>query len=129
MAVVSGLTRDDPSTIGFVVGCLFCEAIDLNDLREWALHVVVENEVDDVPEYILNLTDPVDSRAHVVNVIGFSAGGNRVREMEACLYGIAYLRGVDVFDPPVSRASAEEALLACPDVMREFRSTFPFISI
>lgn len=129
MAVVSGLTRNDSGTISFVVACLFCEAIDLYDLREWALYVVTLNDVDDIPEYVLDLTDLAESWGHVVEVIGFPVGNSRMYEIEPCLYGIAYLRGVDVYDPPVPRVSAEEAIQRNPDVLTEFRTTFPFISI
>lgn len=129
MSVVSGLTREGSSTISFVIACLFCEAIDLDDLREWALHVVISNEVDDIPDYILDLTDRAESRADVVMTMGFSVGDSRTSVMEPALYGIAYMRGSDVYDPPVSRAVAELELQRNPAVLREFRDTFPFISL
>ncbi|PKV79748.1 hypothetical protein [Nocardia fluminea] len=124
---VTGLTQEDGHTIGFVLGCYFTEAIDLAELRKWCEHVIITNEVQDIPQYMFDLVS-VASPGEILSIIGFSAGGVSRQEDEA-LYGIAFGRGRDVFDPPLGPVEAKRALQTKPDVLQRFRDVFPFIEL
>ncbi|MFD3511049.1 hypothetical protein [Nocardia sp. NPDC058666] len=125
---VRGLTQGDSRAINFVVGCLFCQAISIAEMKEWALRLIVENQVEDIPPYIFDLLDCEESIDSVMDAIGFAPDDNEVPTLESEIYGIAFMRGVDVYDPPISRADAEKAIRNSPSVMDEFATAFPFIA-
>lgn len=121
---MEGLTLEDSATIGFVVSCYLCNAIDTPELRAWATHVLQES--DDYPLYILDLMEFDGARFHIYRTIGFNADAGLTDRQDAALYGIAYLRGKDVHDAP-SRSKALAMLDGCPEVAARFRSVFPFL--
>ncbi|MFE6923625.1 hypothetical protein ACFVAV_21550 [Nocardia sp. NPDC057663] len=84
--------------------------------------------MDRIPEYIFELVDFKGPLADVVLIVGFSTDTPELLAIEPAVYGIAYVRGVDVYDSPLTRTTAEEALRNRSDVLDEFRATFPFIS-
>lgn len=124
---VTGLTQEDEHTVGFVLSCYFTEAIDLAELRKWCEHVIITNEMQDIPQYMFDLVS-IDSIGEICSIIGFSPSGVSWQEDEA-LYGIAFGRGRDVFDPPLGPAEAKRALQTRPDVLQRFRDVFPFIEL
>ncbi|MFD6352964.1 hypothetical protein [Nocardia tengchongensis] len=127
MSVVSGLTMDDSSTIGFVLDCLYSEAIDMAELRKWCEFVIVSNDMESIPDYMFDLVSFDGGLSKVVDCVGFSPAVECHGRDEYALYGIAYLRGRDVYDPPVTFDDAESALVGAPHILERFKSTFPFI--
>ena len=121
---MDGLTRDDSSTIGFVVACYFANAIDTAELRQWAEHVIVFGTK--YPTYIIDLLEFDEPRFHVYRVIGFTPSAGLTQREDDALSGIAYARGRDVHDGP-SKHRALLALRSCPHVRSAFGSVFPFL--
>jgi len=111
-SVVSGLALGSSETIGFVVSSLFCGAINRAEFKEWCLHVIVSNEMDEIPPYI-----------------GFVPSWGANEETDNVLLGIAYLRGLDVFDPPIPRNDAIESVRRHRNLYDRFREVFPFIEL
>ncbi|MET8773911.1 hypothetical protein ABZV58_02685 [Nocardia sp. NPDC004654] len=97
-------------------------------MKQWSLHVVMSNRVEDIPPYIFELVEYEGSLAGVVRTIGFSPDDGAVSLIEPAIYGIAFQRGVDVYDPPITRRAAEVAIRSHPEVLGEFFDTFPFIT-
>ncbi|TDP41003.1 hypothetical protein DFR75_101101 [Nocardia ignorata] len=124
---VTGLTQEDGRTIGFVLSCYFTQAIDLAELRKWCEYVIITNEMQDIPQYMFDLVS-ITSAGEISSIIGFSVGGGS-RQEDNALYGIAFGRGRDVFDPPFGPAQAKRALHTRPGVLRRFRDVFPFIEL
>lgn len=119
------LTKEKSRTIGFVVSCLFHEAIDLRELNRWADHVISTEE--DYPPYIteLSLFDlyPVD----IYKVIGFTPDLALTRYQKKALTGIAHRRGMASPYAQFGRDAALAALETHPEILNEFKRTFPFI--
>ncbi|MFF2550743.1 hypothetical protein ACFVUS_07065 [Nocardia sp. NPDC058058] len=126
---VTGLTHEDCDTIGFVISCLFDQSIDTAELRAWCEHVIVSNEMDDIPQYMFELVSFDGDLSELFDILGFTPSFEPSQQEDAALYGIAFQRGVEVYDPPVSGVSALEALRLRPDVLQRFRATFPFIEL
>ncbi len=124
---ITGLTEEDGHTIGFVLDCYFTEAIDLAELRKWCEHVIITNEMQDIPQYMFDLVS-VPSAGEIFSIIEFSVGGVSQQE-EKALYGIAFGRGRDLFDPPIGPEQAKRALQNRPDVLQRFRDVFPFVEL
>ncbi|WP_433566847.1 hypothetical protein ACQP1O_17660 [Nocardia sp. CA-151230] len=125
---VTGLTQEDSGTIGFVLSCLFNEAIEMPELRRWCEHVIITNEIQDIPQCMFDLVSVDDDPGRVSEIIEFAPDEITKQEDDA-LYGIAFQRGRDVFDPPLSPAEAQRTLLTRPDVLQRFRAVFPFIEL
>ncbi len=123
---MDGLTFEDSQTIGFVVVCYFSNSIDTDELHAWAEHVL--RTCDDYPPYILDLMEFDQARFHIFRTIGFNPESKLTRNQEIALYGIAYLRGREVYDGP-PREKALAMLKRCPEVARRFRLTFPFLAL
>ncbi|WP_253814715.1 hypothetical protein [Nocardia amikacinitolerans] len=128
MQNVEGLTRDDPGTISFVLACLFCQAISLDEMKQWSLHIVMSNRAEEIPSYIFELIEYEGSLAGVVRTIGFSPDDGAVSLIEPAIYGIAFERGVDVYDPPITKRAAGVEIRSHPEVLDTFFETFPFIA-
>ncbi|MEW8229304.1 MAG: hypothetical protein AB2745_03195 [Candidatus Thiodiazotropha endolucinida] len=126
---LSDLTKDRSETIGFVVACLFSSAIDVSELNQWASTVIEGLDVQDIPDYIFELVEFNGPLAGVYKTIGFSPVWNRFDEEDAALYGIAVKRGREVFDMPVSPASALKSLDDHPHIKDAFNLVFPFAAI
>ncbi len=120
------LNREDSTTIGFVLSCIFDSAIDARELQAWADHVLTT--VDASPSYILDLSTFDEPLFHLYQVIGFTPSSPLTEAEEVALVGIAFLRGREQFEPEPSRARALAALAAHPRVAADFRETFPFLN-
>jgi hypothetical protein len=121
------LTKQQSHTIGFVISCLFHEAIDVGELNRWADHVIV-TEVD-YPGYIVDLTTFNSYSKDVFRVIGFTPDLTLTHDQKKALTGIAYCRGMASPYAQFSRDTALKAIITHPELMDEFKKTFPFISI
>lgn len=124
---MKGLTREDHDIIGFVVDALFDHAIDVNELKEWAINVVTNNNVDELPMYIIDLMDYEGYAKDICKVIGFLPGWKHSKKQSIALYGIAVKRGHRLTDYDISDEEALKALQQHPEIEKRFRETFPFI--
>jgi hypothetical protein len=119
------LTRDASATMGFVVACLFSEAIDKRELQAWADHVI--GSTDSYPLYILDLSTFDRELCHLYEVIGFVPHCDLSDSEDAALVGIAYARGRTPFEPQPTREQALATLGRHTQVLERFRATFPFL--
>lgn len=123
---MNGLTWEDPSLIGFVIACYQSCALENVDLRQWAEHILATR--DDFPSYILDLMEYDGTRAKIARTVGFHPPSGLGNRQSLALSGIAYVRGFGPFDD-ASPEAAIAALRACPEVLKRFQATFPFITV
>ena len=64
------LERDDSSSIGFVLACLFSQALTKDELRTWTDTVLMEHSP--FPSYIYELSTFDGHLKDITQVIGFS---------------------------------------------------------
>ena len=127
--MVDGLTRDDSSQIGFVTACLFSEAITLDDLHNWCVHLISQHDVADLPSYVFELVDFDGYLKDIYETIGFSAGFSRTPSEDLALQGLAVLRGRQPYELHVSPAQAVSMVAQHPEILARFREVFPFIEV
>lgn len=123
------ICKEHSEDLGFVIGCLFYEAINKVEFRKWIEYAIEILPVNNIPLYIYDLVDFDDSLAKIHAVIGFVPSSGLSVEEKNALEGIAYLRGVDVYDPLNTKDEALLALKKNPRVLEKFESMFPFISL
>lgn len=119
------LTKEDSTTIGFVVSSIFAGAIDTRELQAWADHVLATSE--SYPPYIVDLSTFDEALCHIFRVIGFTPHSPLTETEEVALVGIAFLRGRDQFEPEPTREHALAAIATHPRVIADFCQTFPFL--
>lgn len=119
------ITREKSDELGFVIACLFKQAISLQELRLWCYEIIRENET--FPDYIFELANFDASKAKIYNIIGFYPSWPCSEESKAALYGIAFERGFNVYDCPISKEIVISLLDKNYDILDLFYSTFPFI--
>lgn len=123
---MNGLTRDDSSTIGFVLACYLAGAIDISELQGWAERVMVTSP--NYPGYIVDLRDFAGPKAQVFRIVGFTASGGLTDTDHHALSGIAFLRGVRQLDGPTEVISMS-ALGKRPLMLATFLRLFPDINL
>jgi len=119
------LTKDDSGTIGFVVACVFAGAIDVQELRSWADHVLIAS--DGCPAYVTELSTFDRPLFHIYQVIGFVPSSGLTDSERVALVGIGAARGRELFEPVPTKEQALAALAAQGRVLTRFHATFPFI--
>jgi hypothetical protein len=119
------LSRDESSTLGFVVACIFSEAIDTSELQAWADQVLISN--DSCPPYLVDLSTFDRELCHIYEVIGFVPHCELSDSERGALVGIAYARGRNRFESLPTRDQALALLKLSPHVLARFRDTFPFV--
>ncbi|MCB1053709.1 MAG: hypothetical protein KDC71_24105, partial [Acidobacteria bacterium] len=112
---------------GFVLACLFSNAIDLHEFKLWVDHIIAETPFENIPPYIFDLVDFNEALFHVYRVIGFVPGCNLNEKEEAAIYGIAIARGREVYDLPVPATKAMHCLSTCEHIQHSFQAVFPFL--
>ena len=120
--------KEENSDLGFAIGCLFSEAINLNEFRQWIELCINDLNQDEIPLYMFDLIDFEDSLAKIHLVIGFVPSSGLSKTEKIALEGISYLRGIDIFDPIYTQQQSIEALKDNPHISEKFKKTFPFIS-
>lgn len=120
---------DDCQDLDFVFACLFCQPIDLKEIKLWADEVIRTTAVENIPDYIFDLSEFNDSLLGLDELIGFVSHGDLSDKDIDSLYGIAFARGVDLYDSPVTRKEALRALKNNPKILDEFKRFFPFIKL
>lgn len=118
--------KDDNEDLDFVLSCLFYQAISLDEVKIWAEEVIRTTSFEMIPNYIFDLVSCNYSINELDDIIGFNTDGQSTKDRYA-IYGVAFLRNIDVYDPPVSKEKALAALKKNPQVMKEFKRFFPFV--
>ncbi|MDO5053726.1 MAG: hypothetical protein Q4D86_00245 [Pasteurella oralis] len=121
--------KDDHSDLNFALECLYCDAISLQEFKEWIELVILSMDIDDIPYYIYDLLDFDEPLFHIPKIIGFDVINQLSSNDIYSIYGIAYLRGNNIYESPINR---EEAILILKDnfsVANNFKKFFPFIEI
>lgn len=123
---MEGLTKDDSGRLGFVVSCLFSQALTLEEMKLWLLRVY--EEPGNPPLYFIDLLDFNQPLAHIFKTIGFVPHWPHSEAAEEALYGIAYHRGHELFDCRLTREQALAQLEQHPYITAKYREEFPFIA-
>ncbi len=85
--------------------------------------------IEDIPFYIFDLADLDEEIDNIYNIIGFVSSYSLSKLRRNALTGIAFLRGIDVYDPPVSKEKALKALEKYPEIYQKFQHFFPFVEL
>ena len=123
--------KDNNRDLDFVLNCLFCQSINLNEMSMWIDKVIETSVLEKIPDYVFELSATNFDKFNICDIyeiIGFVTDG-QFSKYDLAIYGIAFLRGFDVFDSPVSKEQALQALEENPHILDEFRRFFPFIEI
>lgn len=123
------LTKDNSEDIGFVTDCLLMGVISLKELKEWICKIIHQCDVDSLPTYIYNLLDYNGENSGVYNVISFSPNSKLRKIDEYALYGIGIKRFGTIFDMPIPRDVALNALDKNPYILERFKKEFDFINL
>lgn len=113
---------NDSDDLAFVIWVLSCDAIDLDEFRQWVLKVV--SEVEDPPLYFFDLIDFRGYQKDITAVLGFvpewepSAG-----ELNA-IFGLAYLRDIQPREAP-PREKCLASLRKHADIYQRYLRAFP----
>ena len=122
---------EDGRDLGFAISCVIYQLISIDEFQLWIDIVIKEVDIDYIPSYIFDLSliqkDKLVSRLD--EVIGYTPVSFLSENEKNALTGIAYLRDIDVYDPPVSKEKALATLKKNPHVLDEFRRFFPFIEL
>ncbi|MCC9026443.1 hypothetical protein LMH49_10915, partial [Neisseria gonorrhoeae] len=94
--------KENSTDLNFALGSIYCQAINLTEFKMWVEKIIREMDLDEIPNYFFDLTD-FQSLFHLIDIIGFVPENNLSKNQDNALTGIAFLRGIDVYDPPVSK--------------------------
>lgn len=122
---------DDGRDLGFAISCIFYQSITINEFQMWIDIVIKEVDIDYIPSYIfdLSLTQEDELISKLYEIIGYTPVSFLSENEKDALTGIAHLRRIEVYDLPVSKEQALEALKKNPQVLEEFKRFFPFIDL
>ena len=123
------IIKEDSDDLGFAIKCLFSQSIDLNEFKLWIEQVIRDMPIEDIPFYIFDLADLDEEIDNIYNIIGFVSSYSLSKLRRNALTGIAFLRGIDVYDPPISKEKALKALEKYPEIYQKFQHFFPFIEL
>ena len=123
------IIKEDSYDLGFAIKCLFSQSIDLNEFKLWIEQVIRDMPIEDIPFYIFDLADLDEEIDNIYNIIGFVSSYSLSKLRRNALTGIAFLRGIDVYDPPVSKEKALKALEKYPEIYQKFQHFFPFVEL
>lgn len=125
--IMEGLTKDNSARIGFVVSCLYAEALNIEEMKQWVMQIYEGSETP--PTYFVDLLDFKPPLYTITKVIGFVPNWAYSEDEELALFGIAYLRGRVPYDCPLSRDEALLKLKSHPAIEQKFRAEFPFVDL
>ncbi|HFC8514665.1 TPA: hypothetical protein ACFRHS_000036 [Neisseria lactamica] len=123
------IIKEDSDDLEFAIKCLFSQSIDLNEFKLWIEQVIRDMPIEDIPFYIFDLADLDEEIDNIYNIIGFVSSYSLSKLRRNALTGIAFLRGIDVYDPPVSKEKALKALEKHPEIYHKFKRFFPFVEL
>ena len=117
-------TKNDSEDLAFALACLFSQAISLNEFKIWIVKVIEQLSYEETPLYLFKLLDFNESLFNIYNVVGFTPDEELKLIEQYALYGIAYLRDINVYNAPCSRASAIYALSNYTEIKEKFTKFF-----
>ncbi|QOG49541.1 hypothetical protein IBX82_01135 [Neisseria gonorrhoeae] len=120
--------KEDSDDLGFAIKCLFSQSIDLNEFKLWIEQVIRDMPIEDIPFYIFDLAD-FQWLDDLIDIVGFVSENSLSKSQKNALTGIAFLRGIDVYDPPISKEKALKALKKHPEIYHKFKRFFPFVEL
>ncbi|ENW2336019.1 hypothetical protein LBY69_001075 [Neisseria gonorrhoeae] len=123
------IIKEDSDDLGFAIKCLFSQSIDLNEFKLWIEQVIRDMPIEDIPFYIFDLVDFNGGIGDIDNIVGFVSSYSLSKSKKNALTGIAFLRGIDVYDPPISKEKALKALKKHPEIYHKFKRFFPFVEL
>ena len=123
------IIKEDSDDLEFAIKCLFSQSIDLNEFKLWIEQVIRDMPIEDIPFYIFDLADFDGGIGDIDNIVGFVSSYSLSKSKKNALTGIAFLRGIDVYDPPVSKEKALKALKKHPEIYHKFKRFFPFVEL
>ncbi|RPB86439.1 hypothetical protein JY15_09410 [Neisseria meningitidis] len=123
------IIKEDSNDLGFAIKCLFSQSIDLNEFKLWIEQAIRDMPIEDIPFYIFDLADFDVGIGDIGNIVGFAPSSSLPKSKKNALTGIAFLRGIDVYDPPVSKEKALKALKKHPEIYQKFQHFFPFVEL
>lgn len=112
--------------LAFAISCLFHDAIDRTEFREWCTTQIGRG---DVPGYVYDLMDFDEELFKIYQPIGYVPHWEHTKNNEAALYGIAITRGATPFDMPITSSAALVALGNAPEISSLFMTEFFFIDL
>lgn len=121
--------KEKSDDLGFVIVCLYSQAINLNELKKWVELCIDVLPQDKIPLYMFDLIDFDESLLRLHSTIGFVPSCRLSKKESAALEGIAYLRGEDVFDPIYDKDKSLKCLKNSPNILSRFKKMFPFIPL
>jgi hypothetical protein len=121
---MKGLIKEDSDEIGLVVACFIYSAVDYDELRSWAQHVIVTR--DSYPLYVVDLLEFKDSKQRIYAVIGFVPDSSLRSQDKATLMQIAYDRH-GVVNDCATVAVLKDRNYRSATFIERFTSTFPFL--
>lgn len=117
----------NPATIGFVVQCLALGVISNAELRAWAEERLAAD--DDCPIYLEGLAEFDGPAGEVTRMLGFVPGRRFSPEEVAALTALGHLRPSPLATAGAPRGAAAAALERHPELLAEFRRTFPLLDL
>ncbi|QLB42323.1 MULTISPECIES: hypothetical protein [Mannheimia] len=121
--------KDDHSDLNFAIGCLFCDAINIDEFKYWIELVISSSKLEDIPAYIYDMLDFDGDLYHISKVIGFDIINDLSKSEEYSIYGIAYLRNNPIYECPIGKDRAVILLNSNRYILERFERFFPFIKI
>lgn len=116
--------RYSDELLGFVITCLFCEAIDRSELQSWCAGFL---GAEGAPDFLYDLIEFDEPIFKIYKVIGYVPNWSHSKNEEYALYGIALLRGTVPSDMPLSAAEMLDELARLPAIQHMFRKVFPSV--
>ncbi|HFC1327796.1 TPA: hypothetical protein ACFB8I_000884 [Neisseria gonorrhoeae] len=120
--------KENSTDLNFAIGSIYCQAINLTEFKMWVEKIIREVDLDEIPNYFFDLID-FQSLYDLIDIIGFVPENNLSKNQDNALTGIAFLRGIDVYDPPISKEKALKALEKYPEIYHKFKRFFPFVEL
>ena len=121
---MKGLTHENCDEIGFVVSCFICGAINRDELRGWAEHIMVSR--DEYPLYIVDLYDFNDSVPNIYEIIGFIPSNEYSPEEEVTFDQLAFDRH-GIANDNCREADLDSTKYQSANLLTRFKEVFSFI--
>jgi hypothetical protein len=127
MGKVEGLDRTNSEMLAFSIACLTASAIDRAEFQQWLQQLILENDVENLPQYIFDLEQYSGPLPGIFKIIGFVPSWKHSEKDRFALYGIASKRGRYMRDLPGREEDAREVLARNKQIENRFRKMFPFV--
>ncbi|BFU60557.1 MULTISPECIES: hypothetical protein [Rodentibacter] len=121
--------KNNASDLNFAISCLYNQAVNLDEFKQWVELVINDLESDEIPLFMFDLLFFNDSLFKIYDVIGFEFNNDLSKEEDYALYYIAYERFKVLYDPCVSKDDAIIALNKHPYILDKYKKMFPFIKL